>query len=844
MNGGSQARSHHPGDPPFNPEAEARSPPGQWALLAVSLIAWAVTSWMILEPGRGTLLAILAGVSGTLLLIWIGIARVSGPRLAVRALPPLLPMALLVCAAILMLGTRVSVEESHRADPLLLASASSGEPATFDVRLTGFPERKRTMVGDRAWVRGVAIRPAGPVPILLWLDEPQQVPAHWAPGVRITVTARLKTQAPQDAAAFTAKSTVVHELAANTPATWLPAQLGMAAAELRHGLVRQARQVPGAELVPGFAVGDTSLVSEHLHGTMLESSLTHLTAVSGSNTGLVIAAVVWSVSRLGMLRRSRTIAAFCGLLGFIAVVGPDASVQRAAVMASVLLIGNFGGRRATALPALGCAALTLLALDPWQALQAGFALSVAATGGILICAAPLAKWLRLRTRFPNLIALPVGVAVAAQLFCGPLLLLLQPGVPAAGIVANVVAAPAAPLGTGLGLLAALLYPIAPPLASFVVHAASWPARWVAATAEVCATLPAGRWHWPGGWEGALLLAACQLGVLAAWALATGRIGLPRVGVAPPRSPWQSAPALPAAIRTVSALLLSSSLGIFLAFTLITPVATTLSTPRDWVLVACDIGQGDAVLVREPEHSDFVILIDTGDDPQALERCLNRFGVTRIGLLVLTHDDRDHVGALGSVVERVDHALISPTVSGEDAAARPVVQTLERSGIPYRVGAEGDGGRVDDPGPNWQVLAPRAGLTPSESNESSLVLVVEAAGHRMLMLADTGYQEQHRLRDHRALQEIDVIKVAHHGSKDQDPAMFGALAADWGVVSVGAENTYGHPNPEILAALERAGTTPLRTDLHGSVALLKQPDGTLAPWVEDSERAPADVARDD
>ncbi len=816
---------------PVDAEAEARSPPGQWRLLAVSLVCWAITCWAILEPGRGTVLAVVSGIMGLVLLGWAGLMRVFEPNGSIRPTFRAVAILLLCAAALLLIGTRVHLAETVRADPLLEEAARNGTQVSFTAVLTGFPEFKISPFGNRAWVRIEAIRPAGAVPILLWLSDTDEVPRHWGPGTPIEVTAKLKAQPPQDSTAYTANPKLLHEAERSQPEQRLSAKVGATAAMLRTALVQHAKGIPGAELVPGFAVGDTSLVPEQLDDAMIESSLTHLTAVSGSNTGLVIAAVVWCVARLGVGRKLRTLAAACGLLAFVVVVGPDASVQRAAIMATVLLTGAFGGRRSTAFPALGVAVLTLLALDPWQALQAGFSLSVAATCGILLSAAPLDKWLRRRARLPRVLSLPLAVALAAQLFCGPLVLLLQPGVPAVGVLANVIAAPAAPLGTGIGLIATVLGPISPSLATLAVHVASWPARWVAATAEVCADMPGGRWHWPEGWPGALLLAACQLTLVAAWALRTGRIGLLGISRVGPRNPWQFAPPVPISIRSVSAVLTSMSLGVFLVTTVFTPYASRLTAPRDWVIVACDVGQGDAFLVKDPEHPEEVILVDTGDSPESLERCLNLFGVNRISLLVLTHDDRDHVGALGSVLGRIDTALISPTLQGEATAQRPVVRLLDSAAVPYHLGVAGDRRSTNGTGLDWRILAPQPTNVPTERNAASLVLIIQVEDLQLLMLADTGYEEQARLQATAELTGIDVVKIAHHGSRDQDLSLIENAAASWGLVSAGADNGYGHPNEGTLAAFARAGTRTLRTDAHGSVALVLQSDGTLAPWVE-------------
>lgn len=815
------------------PPAVARSPPGAWRLLAPALLGWGLTAWAVTLPGTGAWIAATAGLLG----IGGGLCALGSGRMRRWA-----GTALLWCAVLLLLGVRIAGGESARADPELDSAAQRSSTTEFAAVLTGFPQTRLSDLGERHWVRAETAGERGGVPLVLWLNE--RPDEGFAPGAHVELRGTPQRLEPGDSAAY---GVSVREIRAAGLQPWA-AELGRVAASLRHGLTESAASVPGAELVPGFAVGDTSLVPEALSRAMRESSLAHLTAVSGANCALVTGAAVWVLARLGVGRRWRAVAAGTALLGFVGLVGPDASVQRAAVMAAVLLVSGFGGKRAVSLPALGLAVLALLLVDPWQALQAGFALSVAATAGILLIAAPLGDWLHRRARLPRVLALPVAVAVAAQFACGPLLLLLQPGIPAVGVLANVVAAPVVPIGTGLGLLAALAAPLHPGTAHLIVQTAGLPARWVAATAELTAELPFARWHWPEGWPGLLLLAGCQFALLLAWALHRGVLGVPGGRRSLPRTPWSPGSETPRVIRTIRAALVCAALGVVVGTVVATPLATRLTGPAGWSVLACDVGQGDALLLRDPGDSERTMLVDTGDDEARLLACLDRFGVDRVALLVLSHDDRDHVGALAAVLGRVDAALIAPTIVGETERSRSVVRQLSRAGVPYRIGAAGDtsasvdafgsanalasgDGTAEIRGLHWEVLAPGAGRSPADTNAASLVMLVRVAGSSVLLLGDTGASEQQRLLSARGAIRAEVLKVAHHGSRDQDPRLYARAGADWGLISVGAGNGYGHPAPDTLAALALAGTQVLRTDRDGAVALVPQPDGSLAAWVE-------------
>lgn len=834
--------------------ARDRSPPGVWRIFAPALLAWACAAFAVLHPGTGRMLALLAGSFGSVLVLlatssrWMAgrvagrvVRRVAGrtsgrtaeraagnadghrAELAVeRIARRVLRHGAVSCAVLVLLGASIESDERVRSDPGLARAAEQQSAFEFDAVLRGFPQLQASEGPPRAWVEAAAIGTGGgEVPVVLWLRDDIALDAgsaagadSWAPATRLTVRGRLVALGPGSAAAYGVRVEAARVDPSAVGAGGPTAEAGRVAATLRMQLREAAEAVPGAALVPGFAVGDTALVDDSLEQRMQRSSLTHLVAVSGANCALVTGAVMWCAGLLGAGRRSRIALAGAALGCFALLVGPDASVQRAALMAAVVLVSGFGGRRAVALPALGAAMVLLLTADPWQALQPGFALSVAATAGILLVVPALERGMSRLLPAPRWLLLPVAVAVAAQLACGPLLLLLQPGIPAAGVLANVVAGPAAPLGTGLGLLALVLLPVSEPAGGAVTVLASLPARWVAATAEVVAQLPFARWPWPEGWPGALLLAAVEGAVLAAWGLLAHRIALPRDRAAG-RSPWRGRRPLSTAGRTTTAVLLCAAGGAFAGPTAVAPLLDGAGVPRDWSIVACDVGQGDALLLRDPEHPRRVMLVDTGDDPAMLDACLDRFGVRSIALLVLTHDDRDHVGALSTVAGIAETALLAPD-NRADGEHRPLVGRIESAGIPYRFGEAGLRGTIG--GLRWEVLAPLPGAIPADTNAASLVLRVNTGAVSVLLLADTGEDEQRALRGTGAELGADIAKVAHHGSRDQDPALAAEIDAEIALVSVGAGNGYGHPTAEALAAFEAAGSRVLRTDVHGSVAI--------------------------
>uniref|UniRef100_UPI0035BBACCF ComEC/Rec2 family competence protein n=1 Tax=Streptomyces sp. SM9 TaxID=1736047 RepID=UPI0035BBACCF len=148
-------------------------------------------------------------------------------------------------------------------------------------------------------------------------------------------------------------------------------------------------------------------------------------------------------------------------------------------------------------------------------------------------------------------------------------------------------------------------------------------------------------------------------------------------------------------------------------------------------------------------------------------------------------------------------------------------------VPVRVASAGEARRADG-GLSWEVLWPPAPSGPDArpfgppdgANDASLTLLVRTAGLTLLLLGDLEPPGQRALaRTGRVPAGVDVLKVAHHGSAHQDPGLLAAAAPRLAVVSVGADNGYGHPAPSTLAAFRDRGVPLHRTDRQGDIAVL-------------------------
>jgi competence protein ComEC len=277
-----------------------------------------------------------------------------------------------------------------------------------------------------------------------------------------------------------------------------------------------------AGLLPGMAVGDTAALPQELEDAMRQVGLGHLTAVSGANFTLLSASVLLAL-RAARAPRPAAAAASCAVLAaFALVVGPEASVLRAAAMGAVGLVALVSGRAGRSCSSLSGAVLVLVLLEPDLALSMGFLLSVAATLGIALLGPPLTGLLA--ARLPTWLAVGVAVPLSAQLMCGPLMVLIQPSFLSLSLVANVVVAPFVPLVAVAGTLALATCPWCPPMALVCTAVGGAAAQAVAAVARLLASLPGAALPWPEGLIGTAVMAAVSAAnAVVLWAaLSSGR----------------------------------------------------------------------------------------------------------------------------------------------------------------------------------------------------------------------------------------------------------------------------------------------------------------------------------
>ncbi|MFE7752559.1 ComEC/Rec2 family competence protein [Streptomyces sp. NPDC057428] len=596
-----------------------------------------------------------------------------------------------------------------------------------------------------------------------------------------------------------------------------PTPLQRAAGRLRSGLREATDGLDGdaRALLPGLVVGDTSRVPPDLHDAFKATDLTHLLAVSGANLSVLLFLLIGPpgsalrserrglAPRLGISLRMTAVIGGAIALAFVIVCRPEPSVLRAAVCGLITLLAIGTGRRRSLIPALAAAVLLLVLYDPWLARSYGFLLSVLATGALLTLAPRWSAALQ-RRGVPARPAEILAAAGAAQAVCAPVVVVLASRVSLVAIPCNLLAEFAVAPATVLGFAVLAVAPVWMPAAVGLATVAGWPVSWVASVARTGAALPGAEADWPGGWRGAALLAALTVVLV----LSSRRLA---------RHPW-----------------ICSAAALLLVLAVLRPVPLTrLMTgwpPPGWAFALCDVGQGDAMVLAAGEGAG--VVVDTGPEPRLVDGCLRDLGITRVPLLLLTHFHADHVRGLPGVLRGREIGAIQTTVLDEPPEqAAFVKRTAVAAHVPLIRAVPGERRRA---GPlDWQVLWPAASgqgpaLVAEEPNDSSVTLLVRSGELTLLLLGDLEPPAQQGvLRAFPALPRVDVLKVAHHGSVHQDPALLHSARPRIALISCGADNPYGHPAARTLEALEATGAEILRTDTNGSIAVTGNGTGLRA-----------------
>jgi competence protein ComEC len=590
--------------------------------------------------------------------------------------------------------------------------------------------------------------------------------------------------------------------------------------------LRLALPEPEAGLAAGILVGLRERVDRALAADFATAGASHVVAISGWNIAIVAGLV--AAAMRGRPRRVVSLVIAGTVLAYVVAAGGSPSVVRAAVMAGVVLLARESGRAGRATAALGLAAFAMLVVEPALIGDAGFRLSVAATAGLLAWATPLGAWIGglWGGRLPGWLAEGLGISLAAQAATLPDVLVTFGRLSLVSPVVNLAVVPLVPAAMGAGLLAmaggagAMLG--LPTIVATLLGLPAWLLLHVIVeVVRAAAALPFAAVAIPPelGPVAALVAGALVLGTPRGIRWWRGREAR-RAPATPHASPKDAATAPnPWAPSSRAGRV---ALGAALLVVAIATIAFADVAGRATRLVVLDIGQGDAILVES--RGGARMLVDGGPDPDRLLVELDRRVPPwdrRIDVVVLSHPHEDHVAGLVRLLERYRVGRVfEPGMHGPGPGWQAWNDALHDGEPPRATLAAGARLRLDEVA--LTVIWPPPGVPEAPAstgrgiNDVSIVLLGEANGLRFLLTGDAEEDVDPGLLA-AGLPRIDVLKVAHHGSATAtSQALLDAIRPRLALISVGADNDYGHPAPETLERLAGVGAAIHRTDREGTI----------------------------
>jgi competence protein ComEC len=592
---------------------------------------------------------------------------------------------------------------------------------------------------------------------------------------------------------------------------------------LRHRLADTLAEVmsePQASLVQGVVLGMRSNIPESLRDDFTSSGTAHLLAISGLHLSIITGILLGMTGRL--FGRRYHIYLWVTLLAvwtYAVMTGLHLPVVRAGIMASIFLAAEMLGRQRSVLTALSFAAAIMVVIDPQILWQASFQLSFLAITGLVLIAPRLQilgdttvnKVLgegRAVTKMASSITDALSITLGVIIAVWPVIAYHFGTVSLVAPVATLLALPALPLVMVTGLLSAGLGIIALPVGQ-VFGWVSWVfASYMLGVVSGMASLPFAS------------VAVGTVDIRLVWAYYLVVAG---VLWTVHRRPDLSG-VIPRATGIISGLPKKWTMPVLLAAAVLAVLAAA-TMPDDKLHVSfLNVGQGDAVLVQVHNQD---ILVDGGPSARDLTLELGRaipFWDRTIELVVLTHPHADHLTGLIEVVERyrVRHILASE-LDYDSPLYEEWLRLIEAKGIPITIARAGQRIELGTNDVFLNVMNPPFPITDgATADDTGVVIRLDFKEVSFLLTADISSDIESELIVRQASLSSTVLKVAHHGSATSTSQRFlSTVNPTLAVISVGADNKFGHPDEEVLASLEAeiGEENVYRTDEHGTIRFI-------------------------
>ena len=568
--------------------------------------------------------------------------------------------------------------------------------------------------------------------------------------------------------------------------------------QLRRILKDQIRAVFSEEAAPfitALLTGDRSGLSYAEKNSLSVSGIAHIVAISGMHISILLGLLSLL---LGNRRRLTALLGIPVVVIFTLMTGAVPSVIRACVMQTIWLLAPLLGRENDPPTSLGAAALCVLIPNPWAVANLSFQLSFGAMAGMLLLAgpvyrtiselSPIHRALRHRIARPPVKYLIATVAATcgALVFTLPLTAARLGVVSLAALGANLLSLWAVSLLFELSLLLCLLGAIWLAPARLLGFICTLLVRHILGVSGLMAGAPFAAVYTQNAFILPWLIFSCL--VFACCFLPGGRKAI-----------------LPAACACILGLCLSLWLGYL------------DGGSRDLQMTMLDVGQGQCLIF---EDGGVTVMYDCGGDGnekagETAARFLLSRGKSTLDVLVLSHYDRDHAGGVCQLMERIGVSLLYLPDTADDSGLRTQIeQTAAALGTDIHYVNQDE--KLSFRSTTARLFAP---VSDGSDNEASIALLLSQGEFDILATGDMPAGAERLLLSRRRLPDIEVLVAGHHGAKSSTcDTLLEQTEPETVLISVGKNNSYGHPADETIARIEHTGAQILRTDACGNITI--------------------------